>query len=268
MSPTGPDPTAPRRWRGLGVPVDAVDLDTALDWAERRLAAGAGGWVVTPNPEIAVAAWRDERLRAALDAAPLSLADGGGLLWASLFLGGPLHDRVMGIEFLDCCLARCAARGWPVFLLGAKPGVAAEAARRAAARWPGLVVAGTQHGYFTGAEAAEVRAAIAAARPRFLAVGMGHPRQEVWLADNMPHLPGVLGLACGGSLDVLAGRVRRAPGWVQRAELEWLYRLLASPRARWRRSLALPRFVATVLYWGWTGGGPPPRSEGQEVRDQ
>jgi N-acetylglucosaminyldiphosphoundecaprenol N-acetyl-beta-D-mannosaminyltransferase len=200
--------------------------------------------VVTPNPEQAVAAWRDAEFAAAVAGASLALADGVGLVIASRLLGGPLGGRVTGVAFLGACLDVCAARGWPVFLLGGRPGVASEAARRAAAARPGLRVAGAHHGYFGADEAAGVLETVRAAAPRFLAVGMGHPRQELWLSANLPQLPGTLGLACGGSIDVLAGTVARAPGWAQRHGLEWLYRLLASPRTRLRRSTRL-------LVFGW-----------------
>jgi N-acetylglucosaminyldiphosphoundecaprenol N-acetyl-beta-D-mannosaminyltransferase len=234
------------RWHGLGVPIDSVDEAGALAWVEAELTAGRGGWIATPNPEIAVAAWRSPALAEALDTASLVVADGVGLLWASRILGGPLQDRVPGIELLDRILALCAARDWPVYFLGARPGVAAAAATQAQTRWPGLRVVGTWHGYFTASEGAAVLAGIAAARPRFVAVGMGHPRQELWLAANMASLPETLGMACGGSLDVLAGQVGRAPLWVRRASLEWLYRIVTAPRERLGRSGALLVFAGRI----------------------
>lgn len=244
-------PTAPaapgRRWSGLGFPVDAVDLPQALAWAGEAMASGRGGLVVTPNPEQAVTAWRDPAFAAVLAGASLSLADGVGLVLASRLLGGPLRRRATGVDFLAGCLDLCAAHGWPVFFLGGRPGVASQAAARAAAARPGLRVAGTHHGYFGPDEAGRVQDLVRAAAPRFLAAGMGHPRQELWLAQALPGLPGTLGLACGGSLDVLAGRVARAPRWAQKAGLEWLYRLLAAPRSRLRRSAAPLEFAARVL---------------------
>ena len=119
-------------------------------------------------------------------------------------------------------------------------------------------MAGTHHGYFPVEAGGEVAAIVAAAKPRLVAVAMGCPRQELWLADHSGDLAGILGVACGGSFDVLSGQVVRAPQWVGRLGLEWLYRLLASPRARWRRMGALPRFAARVLSLrlrGTEGGG-------------
>ncbi len=235
------------RWGALGIPVDALDPDGALRWVEARIAGGGGGWVSTPNPEIAVSAWGDPAIMETMRLAALSVPDGVGILWSSRILGGPLHACVPGIELLERCLGLCAERGWPVFFLGSKPGVAAEAARQAVARWPGLGIAGTHHGYFPPAEAPAVAAAVAAARPKLLAVGMGHPKQELWLSSYCPGLPGVVGIACGGSLDILAGRVRRAPAWARRTGLEWLFRIVSEPRKRLGRSRALPRFAARVI---------------------
>jgi N-acetylglucosaminyldiphosphoundecaprenol N-acetyl-beta-D-mannosaminyltransferase len=244
MTETCPQPA---RWHALGVPVDAVDPGGAAALVGRMLDCGVGGWVATPNPEIVCAAWRDPDLARAICAASLSVADGVGLVWASRILGGPVRAQVPGIDLLDEALERCAARGWPVYLLGGGPGVAGAAALEASRRWPGLKVAGHHHGYFDQAGEARLLEEIHRAAPRLIAAGMGHPKQELWLAANIPLLPATVGIACGGSLDVLAGVTRRAPSWARRANLEWLYRLLSGPRRRWRRSLALPVFVARVL---------------------
>ena len=234
------------RWRGLGIPLDVLAQADALAWIEDAIAAGRQGWIATPNPEIAVAAWRTPALADALSHADLCLADGIGMLWASRTLGGPLQERVPGIELLEQALAVCARQSWPVYFLGAKPGVAAAAGRRAAARWPGLQVAGTAHGYFAAAESAAVAQDVLAAGPRVLAVGMGYPRPELWLAEHSSRLPVVIAIACGGSLDVLAGEVTRAPEWFRRRNLEWFYRIAAAPRARLGRSGALLQFAARV----------------------
>jgi len=243
----------PVRWDKLSVPVDAVDMAMALDWAEGAMRAGRRALVITPNPEIVMAAWRNRQLATIIDGSDLSLPDGIGLVWASRLLGGPLGVRVPGVEFIEGCLDLCAANAWAVFFLGGQPGVAAEAAERAVRRWPGLVVAGTHHGYFGREEEPGLLEAIRDAKPRFLAVGMGHPRQELWLAANLPQLDGVLAIACGGSLDVLAGRVSRAPLFFRRTGLEWLYRVLSNPRARLGRVGTLMRFGLRVVGHRITG---------------
>lgn len=239
--------SAPLRWGGLGIPVDVVDPEGALRWVEARIAGGGGGWVCTPNPEMAVSAWGSHAIMETMRLATLSVPDGVGMLWGSKILGGPLQARVPGIELLERCLELCAGRGWPVYFLGSKPGVAAEAAERAVARWPGLSIAGTHHGYFSDADAPAVAAAVAASQPKLLAVGLGHPKQEEWLAKYCPGMPGVVGFACGGSLDILAGRVQRAPAWARSTGLEWLFRIVSQPRKRIGRSRALPRFAVRVI---------------------
>lgn len=249
--PAGP---ALRRWDCLGIPVDLVDRGRALELVFELLSRPGGQWIATVNPEIVHAAWHNPELAQALKGAALSLADGIGLVWANRLFGGSLRERVPGVEVLDACLGSCAAQGWPVFFLGAVPGVAAEAARRAAARWPGLAVVGTYHGYFGTDDDGRVLRTITAAAPRLVAVGMGHPRQEIWLARNMPYLPGAVGFACGGSIDILAGRVRRAPAWARRANVEWLYRIFAAPRARLRRSAGLFAFGYEMLKLKIRGG--------------
>lgn len=235
------------RWEGLGVPLDAVNLRGALVFVQAMLASNLGGWVATPNAEIVYSAWHDADLRAALADALLSVPDGVGVVWASRVLGGPTLARVAGIDLVSEVLEHCGREGLPVFFLGGRPGVAAGAARRAAELWPGLRVVGTGHGYFDRGDEGEVLDAVAEARPRVIVVGMGHPRQEQWLAANVRSVPGALGIACGGTIDVLAGVAHRAPRWVRAANLEWLYRLLSAPRARWRRTLSLPLFAARVL---------------------
>lgn len=254
LRPTGPESS--RRWDCFGVPVDLVGRDEGLRRVRQLLTQPGGQWVASLNPEIVYAAWHDPLLAAALRRATLSLADGIGVVWANRLFGGPLRERVPGVDLLENCLAVCAAESWPVYFLGAVPGVAAEAARRAAQRWPGLAVVGTYHGYFGSEDDERVLRSIEAAAPRLIAVGMGHPKQEAWLSRNMPQLRGSVGLACGGSIDVLAGRVRRAPAWVRHANVEWLYRVLAAPRVRLRRS-------ATLLAFGYRIAGHRLRGHGK-----
>jgi N-acetylglucosaminyldiphosphoundecaprenol N-acetyl-beta-D-mannosaminyltransferase len=242
----------PPRIRLLGVPVDAVTPETAL---ARALALvqepppGRAALVFTPNPEAVVAACRDPEVLRILEAADLALPDGVGLVWAARRAGRPLPARVPGVEFMERLLAEAARRGWPVFLLGARPGVAEAAARQAVRRFPGLRVAGTHHGYFPPEQEDAVVRAVAASGAALLFAGMGE-RQHGFLYRNAGRLGAVrLAMAVGGSLDVLAGVVPRAPLTFRRLGLEWLWRLLREPR-RWRRQLALPAFAWAVLRAG------------------
>lgn len=256
-------PAPVRRWEGLGVPVDDVDFAGAVGLIQTMLERRIGGWVATPNPDIVCSAWRDPKLRAVLCDASLSVADGIGIVWASRVLGGPALSRVAGSDLVSEALSFCARQGLAVYILGGRPGVAAGAGRRAGELWPGLRVVGTGHGYFDRAAEPEVLARVLKAEPRLIVVGMGHPRQEMWLAENLRAVPGAVGIACGGTIDILAGVARRAPRWVRRANLEWLYRLISAPRARARRALNLPAFVARVLGLrvGWIPRPPAPDSD-------
>jgi len=256
----------------LGVGFDPVTMAQARALVEQWLAEegasagdgpprqeGAFRLVVTANPEGVMYCRRDPAFREVVERAALVVADGTGVVWASRVLGHPLPGRVPGIELAEGLLQACARTGWPVFLLGGKAGVAAEAARRLQERYAGLQVAGVGHGYFTADE--EPLQAIDHARPVFLLCGMGCPRQELWLDRYAAPLAesGVrVGIGVGGALDVWAERVRRAPPVWGRLGLEWLWRGLQEPR-RLRRQVALVRFVWEV--WRRRRGAPPGRND-------
>jgi N-acetylglucosaminyldiphosphoundecaprenol N-acetyl-beta-D-mannosaminyltransferase len=193
-----------------------------------------------------MAARRDPRFRAVLRRAALNIPDGIGLLLAARLLGGRFRQHVRGTDLVERLARRGAARGDRLYLLGAAPGVAREAAERLAARHPGLRIAGAEPGSPHPADDAAVRARIAEAGPvDLILVAYGAPAQEFWLDRNLGPLGIPVGIGVGGVFDYLSGRAPRAPRWVRRLELEWLHRLLTQPR-RWRRQLALPRFVALV----------------------
>ena len=237
----------------LGILVDRVDLAGAAARVRgfieaRRTGLGPGGrLVVTPNPEMIQAARRDPALAELINRADLAVPDGTGVVAASRLLGDPLPARVAGYDLL-LELLRLADEGrWRVFLLGTHPETVAEAARRVARDHPGLELTGFHHGYFSPDEVPALVERIRAARPDLLVAALGSPKQERWLAENLGATGATVGLGVGGSLDVLAGRVRRAPTAFQRLHVEWLYRLIREPR-RVRRILgALPGFAWAVL---------------------
>jgi len=231
----------------LGCRVDDVTMDEAKALCERLIRAGRPAQVVTPNAEIVVAAGRMPDLRQLINRAELSIPDGAGLLLAGRLLGTPLRAQVTGTDLCYRLAALAAERGYRLFLLGARPGVAAAAATALERRYPGLKVAGTFPGRAGPEGDAETRAAVAAAgRVDVLMVAYGAPRQERWIARNQAALGVPLALGIGGAFDFLSGRVPRAPAWLRRAGFDWLYRLVRQPW-RWRRQLALPRFVGLVL---------------------
>ncbi len=239
--------------RILGVWVDDVSCDEMLTRLDDFIAAGGAHQVATVNPEFVIAARHDAEFRAILNAAALCLPDGVGLLWAARILGRPLRQRVTGSDGVWHIAERAARRGYRLFLLGAAPGVAEEAARRLCERYPGLVVAGTYAGSPAVEEEDAIVERIRAARADILLVAYGHPQQEKWLARNLARCGAAVGIGVGGALDFVAGVTVRAPLWMRRAGLEWLYRLWREPW-RWRRMLALPTFAVLVLWTRLTGG--------------
>ena len=167
-------------------------------------------------------------------------ADGASIQWASRALGQAVPERVCGVDLMAGLLERAAQRGWRPFLLGSTHEGIALASGRAVACHPGLSLAGWHHGYFADDEQDAVAAAIRDSQPDLLLVGMGTPRQERFIARWAAELGVPVSLGVGGGLDVLAGTAARAPAWMQRAHLEWAFRLGRRPRALWRRALLDP----------------------------
>lgn len=232
----------------LGYPVDAADLSTAADWVLAQVTEARGSdarprLVVTLNPEIVVQAEHDPALAEALRAADLSVADGVGIAWAAKRTGNPLPGRVPGVDLAFETMRRGGA-ALRVYLLGAKPGVAERAASEARRRF-GVEVVGAQHGYFDRAAAGEVCRAVRDAAPDLLLAGLGEG-QERFLHEHAAELGAAVMVGVGGTLDVLAGEVRRMPAWTTRLGVEWLFRVLLD-RRRWGRLPRLFRFTRMVL---------------------
>lgn len=224
----------------LGVSFDDLTMDEAVEIALGFMQERRACYACTPNPEIVMAAKGDAALRAALSGAELVLADGVGITKAAAMLGTPLKSRVPGIDFASNVISRLADRGGSVYLLGAKPLVAEAAAEKLSQTYPGIVIAGTNDGYFT--DDAPVIEKINAASPDFLMVCLGSPKQELWMSANAGRLSCGLMAGLGGSLDVMAGNVQRAPETWRRLGLEWLYRVIKEPK-RLGRVMKLPAFV-------------------------
>jgi N-acetylglucosaminyldiphosphoundecaprenol N-acetyl-beta-D-mannosaminyltransferase len=184
-----------------------------------------------------VAANRDERLKDALLGADAVTADGMSIVWASRLLGQKLKQRVTGIDLFERLVERAANRGFGVYFLGAREESVRGTVELFARRYPALRIAGYRNGYFESSESPSVCETIKQSRADLLFVAMGSPRQEHWIASNLP-LTGVgFALGVGGSFDHLGGHARRAPKWMQRSGLEWLHRLAQEPRRLWRRYL-------------------------------
>lgn len=227
----------------LGVAFDALTLGEAEERADALLCSGAGGYIVTANPEIVLRCREDAAYAAAVNGAKLVLADGVGDLCAARILGTPLPGRVAGADLVPRLLARLAERGGSVFLYGARPGVAERAGESLQSACPGLRIAGTENGYISDETA--LLEALEREKPDLLLLGLGAPRQELWMAENRQRTPAVM-IGVGGLLDVFAGDIPRAPETWQRLGLEWLYRLLREPR-RFKRVIRLPKILLLAL---------------------
>ena len=227
----------------LGVAFDALTLGEAEERADALLCSGAGGYIVTANPEIVLRCREDAAYAAAVNGAKLVLADGVGDLCAARILGTPLPGRVAGSDLVPRLLARLAERGGSVFLYGARPGVAERAGESLQSACPGLRIAGTENGYISDETA--LLEALEREKPDLLLLGLGAPRQELWMARNRQKINAVM-IGVGGLLDVFAGDIPRAPEAWQRLGLEWLYRLLREPR-RFKRVIRLPKILLLAL---------------------
>ncbi len=249
----------------FGVPVANLSLAETVDRVEELIRAGPTHQHVVINVDKVVKMAKDPALRAAILECDLINADGQPIVWAARLLGTPLKERVAGIDLFQALIERCAARGYRPFLLGAREEVVAAVARVLQARWPGLQLAGFRNGYWQPEEEAAVAELIRAARPDALFVAISSPKKELfvnrWKATMQ--VPFVMGV--GGTFDVVAGLVSRAPRWMQRCGLEWFYRLCQEPRRMWRRYLVEDMaFIGLVAREWWRGRAATARPDTQK----
>ncbi|OPZ51093.1 MAG: putative N-acetylmannosaminyltransferase [Firmicutes bacterium ADurb.BinA052] len=246
LSPIVDRPAECGRARVLGVPVDCVSMDEAVEKALEMASSGRGGHVVTLNPEMTLSAGDDAALNDVIAGADLVVPDGVGVVRALGMLGYRPRGRVPGIELAANLMEKAAEQGMSVYLIGARPGVAQQAADAMLRAFPCLTIGGTSHGYFAQAEEPAVLDSIARSGAAFVFVGMGAGKQEKWIARARSAAPRAVWIGVGGSFDVMSGNVKRAPAVYQRLGLEWLYRLAAEPR-RAKRMTALPVFMFRVI---------------------
>lgn len=242
-----------------GIPVAAIDEPAAIGIIESMVASRRPHLMVVVNASKLVLASKDPELGRLIAAADMVTADGMSVVWGARLLGARLPGRVTGIDTMEKLVARAAQRGWRVFFLGAKQAALDGAIAVLKARHPELIVAGSHDGYFAGREP-EIVAMVADSHPDLLFVAMGSPAQERFLSANLQEMSVPFSLGVGGSFDHVAGISRRAPAWMQRAGLEWLYRLASEPRRLWRRYL-IGNTLFAILLWrerrARSGVGPP-----------
>lgn len=233
--------------RVVGVRVDLVTEQSFLDLVARWVAERQPRQVVTINPEFVMRARDNAAFAGVLEAADLATPDGVGIIWAARRQGVQIAERVGGADAALPLARQCARLGHRLFLLGAAEGVAAQAARRLVEHVPGLLIAGTYAGSPREEDDQQIVSLVAAARPDVLLVAYGSPAQDFWIARNKDRLGVPVSIGVGGTLDYLAGVQRRAPAILRRLWLDWAFRLLMQPW-RWRRMLAIPRFMLAVLH--------------------
>ena len=232
----------------LGVPIAALTTADARAEIEAQHAAVDPAWVAFANAHALNLTTVDTGFRDILRRADLVLNDGSGVAVAARLQGRRFPDNLNGTDLLPMVLDIAAERGWRVYLLGARPGIAARARERLVARFPGLDIVEVRDGYFDAADERAIVDAIRRANVDLLIVGMGNPLQERWLDEYAAATGARLSIAVGAFLDFAAGAVPRAPRWMSRAGLEWMYRLKLEPRRMWRRYvLGNPLFLWRVV---------------------
>ena len=229
----------------LGVGVDAVTMAEAVTAVRRYMDTRTGVMIATANAEMIMRATHDPALRDILNAAALVVPDGAGTVWAAHYLGYRMPERVAGYDLAQELLRSAPAEGRRIYFLGSAPGVAERAKAKAEEIDPGIEIVGVRDGYFKEEDDAAIIDGIRASHPDLLLVALGVPKQEKWNHAHLTQLGVPVAIGVGGTLDVMAGVMKRAPRWMQRAKLEWLFRGLLQPQ-RAGRLLALPKFVLKV----------------------
>ncbi len=260
QSRIGQPPATTRQVRLLGMPLDPITLADALEEAERFLEEDHPHMIITPDASAVIRAQRDPELREIIEQADLVAPDGAGVVLAARLLNLPVNVRCAGCDMVEQLCQAAANKHRAVYLLGGEPGVAEQAAANLQQRISGLQVAGCHDGYFSDEEEPQIVEDIRSKRPGVLLVALGIPRQEKWIKKHLEELGVPICIGVGGSLDVISGRKRRAPVWMQRAGLEWLYRTIKEP-SRLPRLVALPEIVwmsiRELLRPPDTGSSPP-----------
>lgn len=238
----------------FGVEINNLTLKEAVKIVERFLKSDTLNTICTPNTEIVMAAKEDSKLKNIINENDLIIPDGIGLIYGSKMRKKPLKERVTGFDLSIKLLEIANEKGYSLFLLGGKEGVAKTAAENISIKYPNVKIAGVHHGYFKGShngynnheDELNLVQMINSTKPDVIFVGLGFPKQEVWIAENRKRIHGKVIIGNGGTMDILAGNMKRAPKIFQKLGLEWFYRLIKEP-SRIRRQIALPKFIIYIL---------------------
>lgn len=232
----------------LGVPVHPLTMSESVAVLEEKLQKKEQAFVVTANAEIIMMCQQDKEYNNIVsEQADLVLPDGAGAVWAGRYLGNEVPERVAGFDLYNQLLKLSADKGYKAYFFGGAPGVAEAAKNKAEELYPGVQIVGCRNGYFNETEEEAIIKEINDAAPDMLFVALGAPKQEKWLVKYRNQLKPRVLMGIGGSFDVLAGKMERAPKWMQEASLEWAFRLYKQP-SRFMRMLALPKFVLKVIF--------------------
>lgn len=229
----------------LGVKVDSLTMEEAVHQIQCYMDTKAGVLVATANAEMIMRATKDKVLGDILNTAAMVVPDGAGTVWAAHHLGYDMPERVAGYDLAQELMRQAPDRNHRIFFFGSAPGVAEKAKQKAESLYPGIQIVGTRNGFFSAADEEAIVQQIREAQPDLLLAALGVPKQEKWLHKYQAELKVPVSIGVGGTFDVMAGVMKRAPLWMQRAKLEWLFRGLLQPK-RAGRLLALPHFVLKV----------------------
>lgn len=231
------------------IPFSSMTMEETIIYITKQLHNRQEAFhIVTANPEIVMYTKRDSRFKVAVKKADLITPDGIGLIKASEWLGTPLAERVTGFDMMNGWFSYLGEQGKSVsvFLLGARPSVAEKAGKTISSKYPNVKITGHHHGYFQKEDTAQIVKQIQEAKPDILLVALGFPRQEFFIQTYKDQLHTKVAVGVGGSFDVWAGEVKRAPKWIRSINLEWFYRLCMDP-SRFHRQLMLIDFLKDVF---------------------
>ena len=230
----------------FGIPFSTMSKQETVEYITDRIEANIQTHVITANPIMVMSALEKPQYKEMMLRSDLIVPDGSGILWAAEQGGSPIPERVTGIELIHELMNKGEKHHWKVYLLGTSQAVIESAAKTLQLQYPQVRIVGYRNGYFTAEQDAEVVAEIAALEPQLLFVARGAETQEPWIVKHRKSLAVPLIMGVGGSFDVISGQLKRAPKWMQRSRLEWLFRLIQEP-TRLPRMMVIPRFMLKVM---------------------